>query len=141
MADVTETLDRTALARDRLAEITTRHLTNRMGSVVEAVQAIMELAAELGHVRVSCREDGDALTIRYGRDPEAEVELKHARSLLRMMCGHLAVRAAETGKLPNIHGGITFLPPVRPDLAGYTLKMMNTTGEHWFDLGYHGGMP
>jgi hypothetical protein len=124
-----------------LAEIVARHLTGRSLSAVEAVREVMDLAAELGHVRVGCRADGEALTVRHGRDPELEVKLPRARGKLRSMCASLAVRAGRPGESPILYGGVAFLPPLRDGQPGYTLKMMNTMGEHWFDLAYQGEAP
>jgi hypothetical protein len=118
-----------------------RHLTGRLLSAVEAVREVMELAAEIGHVRVGCRDDGEALTVRYGRDPEVEVALSRARGKLRSMCANLAVRSARPGEQPILYGGVAYLPPLQEGQPGYTLKMMNTPDEHWFDLAYRGETP
>jgi hypothetical protein len=138
MGHPAQTIDRTAVARDRLATIVGRHLTGRRLTAVEAVREVMELAAEIGHVRVGCRPDGEALTVRHGFDPELTVDLARARGKLRSMCANLAVRAERPGEPPIIFGGVAYLPPLRDGLPGYTLKMMNTPDEHWFDLGYRG---
>jgi hypothetical protein len=130
-----ETADRTAVARDRIADIVGRHLTSQPLSAVEAVREIMALAAEIGHIRVGCRADGAALTVRFRREPDAEVELPRARSHLRSMCANLAVRAAIPSQLPIIYGGVAYLPFEQDGHPGFTLKMMNTMDEHWFDLG------
>lgn len=134
MALPAKTADRTLVARDRLAEIVGRHLLAPPLAAAEAVREIMELTAEVGHVRVGCRDDGQALTIRHGCEPAREVDLPRARGFLRSMCANLAVRSALPDQAPSIFGGVTFLPPLQADGPGFTLKMMNTMDEHWFDL-------
>jgi hypothetical protein len=69
------------------------------------------------------------------------VVLPHARSLLRMMCANLAVRSSHPNQLPPLYGGVAYLPPLQPGNPGFTLKLMNTMGEHWFDLAYQGETP
>ncbi len=125
-------------ARDGLAQVVRTYLATDQKNPVAAVSAVMALAVEVGQLRVGCRDDGAALTVRVGREPEQAVELPQARSLLRMMCANLAVRAARPDSLPLVYGGITYLPPLQPGNPGFTLKLMNTMGEQWFDLAYQG---
>ena len=124
-------------ARDGLAQIAQTFLVDRRDPV-GAVSAVMALAAEIGQVRVGCRDEGTALTVRFWREPEQIVELPLARSWLRMMCANLAVRSSHPNQPPPLYGGIVYLPPLEPGNAGFTLKLMNTMGEHWFDLAYQG---
>jgi hypothetical protein len=164
MAVPAETVDRTTVARNRIAAIVAlrfrrpgdgddsaaaalrslaeqwayQQSSNHGGNIIAAVADFLELAAQVGQVRVGCRRDGVALTVRVQDEPEQEVDFPQARGRLRAMCAHLAVLSSRPDGLPPLYGGVAYVPPPNGQPHGFTLKMMNTMGEHWFDLAYQG---
>jgi hypothetical protein len=118
---------------ERIAELVRTRLDGRKIDVVGFVEALLDLAKDVGAIR--CSLSGDAgLRFELGNQDTCDIELDGYRGKLRMLCARLSVLCAQ-----NPYGGEGSIRMPPKNGAGdaewqWTVQFKNTPDEHGFTI-------